>query len=83
MSSELHKYIENAIEKKENLFNAEVLDFPKDKKGINFKNPYPNKIEYWKINDHANSDQLKAVTGICFMLGILFLIGLFANLSFI
>ena len=32
MSSELHKYIENAIEEKQNLFNAEVLDFPKDKK---------------------------------------------------
>ena len=34
MSTELHKYIENAIEKKTNLFNAEVLDFPVDKKKI-------------------------------------------------
>ena len=32
MSSELHKYIENAIDKKRDLFNAEVLDFPNDKK---------------------------------------------------
>ena len=27
MSSELHKYIENAIDKKENLFNAEGYGF--------------------------------------------------------
>ena len=32
MSSELHKYIETAIEKKQNIFDAEVLNFPKNKK---------------------------------------------------
>ena len=35
----------------------------------------------WKIGDKSNNDQLKAVTGICFMFGVLFLIGLFANLN--
>ena len=79
MSSELHKYIENAIEKKANLFNAEVLDFPVDKKII--KNLELDKKDYWKINEQANNDQFKAVTGICFMLGFLLVIGLFANLT--
>ena len=81
MSSELHKYIENSIEKKQNLFDAEVLDFPKDKKNYNLKNLKLNSKDHWKINDNSNSDQLKAVTGICFMFGILFLIGIFANLN--
>ena len=80
MSSELHKYIENAIEKKTNLFNAEVLDFPIDKKKkiVNSKLDIKN---YWNINEQTNNDQLKAVTGICFMLGFLLVMGLFANLT--
>ena len=81
MSSELHKYIENAIEKNKNLFNAEVLNFPKDKKIDNSKNLKLKIYDHWNINDNANNDQLKAVTGICFMFGILILIGLFANLN--
>ena len=79
MSSELHKYIEIAIEKKANLFNAEVLDFPVDKKII--KNLELDKKDYWKINEQANNDQLKAVTGICFTLSFLLVMGLFANLT--
>ncbi len=79
MSSELHKYIENAIEKKTSLFNAEVLDFPLDKKKL--KNSELDKKDYWKINEQANDDQFKAVTGICFMLGFLLVMGLFANLT--
>ena len=79
MSSELHKYIENAIEKKTNLFDAEVLDFPVDKKKL--KNSELDKKDYWKINEQANNDQFKAVTGICFMLGFLLVMGLFANLT--
>ena len=51
MSSELHKYIEDAIEKKENLFNAEVLDFPKDKKIKLSKNFKLKKNNHWNIND--------------------------------
>ena len=34
----------------------------------------------WKIGDRSNIDQLKAVTGICFMLGALILMGLYSNL---
>ena len=61
MSSELHKYIENAIEKKENLFNAEVLSFPKDKKIKPSKNFKFKKNSYWDISDTSNSDQQKAI----------------------
>ena len=31
MSSELHKYIEKAIDKKENLLKAKILKFPNEK----------------------------------------------------
>ena len=49
MSSEVHKYIETALEKKKNLFNAEVLDFPKDKK-IKVSNKFQiHNINIWKI----------------------------------
>ena len=81
MSSELHKYIESAIDKKKNLFSAELLDFPNNNKINNSKNLKLKIKDHWNINDNANKDQLKAVTGICFMFGILILIGLFANLT--
>ncbi len=83
MSSELPKYIENAIEKKKNLFNAEVLNFPKDKKIKVSNNIKLDKEGYWKINDNSNSDQLKAITGICLMFGFLLILGIVANLTFI
>jgi len=82
MSSELHKYIETAIEKKKNLFNAEVLDFPPIDKTIDIsKKLESNSKNYWKINDDSNKDQLKAITGICFMIGVLFILGLLTNIT--
>ena len=45
------------------------------------KNSELDKKDYWKINEQANNDQFKAVTGICFMLGFLLVMGLFANLT--
>ena len=83
MSRELHKYIENAIEKKENLFNAEVLDFPKDKKIKISKNFGLEDKNHWNIKDDSNSDQLKAVTGICLLFSFLLIMGILANLNFI
>ena len=80
MSSEIHKYIENAIDKKKNLFDAEVLDFPVNKKEL-IKNFELDKKNYWKINDSSNNDQLKAVTGICLVFGFLLTMGLLANLT--
>ena len=81
MSSELHKYIETAIEKNQDLFNAEILDFPNNKKSDNSDNLKLKINDHWNINDNTNNDQLKAVTGICFMLGVLLLIGLFGTLN--
>ena len=80
MSSELHKYIETSIEKKTNLLNAEVINFPNDKKQNDIKDLTDNSNDYWKIDDKSNDDQFKAVMGICFMFGTLLVIGLYSNL---
>ena len=80
MSSEIHKYIETSLEKKQNLFNASVINFPSDKK-LNKNDIFNiNTSNFWNIGDETNKDQLKAVTGICFMLGVLTIIGLYSNL---
>ena len=80
MSSEIHKYIETSLEKKQNLFNASVINFPSDKK-LNKTDIFNiNTANFWNIGDETNKDQLKAVTGICFMLGVLTIIGLYSNL---
>jgi len=80
MSSEIHKYIETSLEKKQNLFNASVINFPSDKK-LNKNDTFNfNTGNFWNIGDETNKDQLKAVTGICFMLGVLTIIGLYSNL---
>ena len=83
MSLELHKYIEEAVEKKASLFDAEVLEFPKDKEIKVSKNFELNHNNYWKIDDSSNDDQLKAITGICLMFGFLLVMGIFANLNLI
>ena len=79
MSSEVHKYIESAIEKRQNLFNADVINFPNDKKINTTQIIKEKKSNYWKISDESNYDQFKAVTGICFMLGTLTILGLYSN----
>ena len=81
MSSEVHKYIEEALDKNKNLFNAQVINFPNDKTLDESDNLKTKNDMIWKISDKSNSDQLKAVTGICFMFGILLVIGLYSNLS--
>ncbi len=80
MSSEVHKYIETAIKKKESLLNAKVINFPKDQKINNSKNLDTNTHDFWMISDKSNDDQLRAVIGICFMFSTLLLLGLYANL---
>ena len=39
-----------------------------------------NVVSNWKINDKSNQDQLRAIIGICFMIGALTLMGLYSNL---
>ena len=78
MSSELQKQINLTKEKELNLFNTQVINFPKE---IEIKRNQILKSDViWKIRDKSNNDQLKAVTGICFMLGALVLMGLYSNL---
>ena len=79
MSSEIHKYIETAIDNKKNLLNAEIIDFPNDYEKNNKRNLVLNSNTFWKITDKSNNDQLKAVTGICFVLAILTITGLYSN----
>ena len=81
MSSEIHNYIETALDKQDALFNAEVINFPKEKNLPNIQLKKLNSQNVWKINDGSNDDQLKAVTGICFMFGTLIIMGLYSNLT--
>ncbi len=81
MSSELQKQIEKASLKGENLFNAEVINFPKEISINEFKELDTEKNIFWKITDESNNDQLKAVIGVCFMLGALILMGLYSSLT--
>ena len=80
MRSELHKYIEKAIDKKENLLKAKILKFPNEKNQNYTTNFKGNKNDHWKISDKSNTDQLKAITGFCFTVGILTIVGLYSNL---
>ena len=79
MSSEVHKYIEDRLEKNANLFNAEVINFPNDAKMDSVKISKAKIDKFWKISDISNNDQLKAVVGICLMFGALIVMGLYSN----
>ncbi len=81
MSSEVHKYIEEALNKNENLLNAELINFPKEKQIKKVENLKADSINFWKINDETNDDQFKAVIGLCFMFGALIIMGLYSNLT--
>ena len=82
MSSELHKYIETSLKKK-NLLNAEVISFPQEKQADDLINFDTNKLGFWKLYDESykneDGDQLKAVIGICFMFSVLILLGLYSS----
>ncbi len=80
MSSEIHKHIEEALDKKENLFNARVINFPNEVKIDNSNNSKSKDNNFWRISDKSNSDQLKAVIGICFMFGTLIMMALYSTL---
>tara|TARA_B100000963_G_scaffold125134_1_gene109132 strand:- start:282 stop:536 length:255 start_codon:yes stop_codon:yes gene_type:complete len=82
MSSELHKYIETSLKKK-NLLNAEVISFPQEKQTDDSMDFDTNKLGFWKLYDKSykneDGDQLKAVIGICFMFSVLILVGLYSS----
>ena len=79
MSSEIHKHIEEALDKKENLFNARVINFPNEVKIDNSNNSKLKDNNFWRISDKSNSDQLKAVIGVCFMFGTLIAMALYSS----
>ena len=80
MSSEIHKNIEPVSNKQNDLFEAEVINFSKEKKHNKNKFKKLDTQNFWKLNDGSNDDQLNAVIVICFMLGTLFLMGLYSYL---
>ena len=83
MSSEVHKYTQESLKKNENLFNAELIEFPGNKKIKTSKNLVTNNYKIWKLYDKTNInedyDQLKAVTGICLMFSALIIMGLYSS----
>jgi len=79
MSQEVYKYIKTALEKKKTLFQAEVINLNQIKKKSSKEFELPN-LNFWKIKDKSNNDQLRAVTGICFMFISLVVMGLYSNL---
>tara|TARA_B100001057_G_scaffold160114_1_gene160764 strand:- start:4703 stop:4951 length:249 start_codon:yes stop_codon:yes gene_type:complete len=80
MNSKNQKQIKEILEKKDDLLSAKVINFPNKVKKNQDDNLEIKNFNFWKINDEANSDQLRALTGICFVFGILFIMGLFSNL---
>ena len=80
MSSEIHKNIETFSEKQKVLFDAEVINFSKEKNHSKNKFKKFDNLNIWTLNDKSNEDQLKTVVGICFMLGTLIVMGLYSNL---
>ncbi|WP_440918412.1 hypothetical protein [Candidatus Pelagibacter sp.] len=80
MSSEVRQYIVEDASKKSEIFSAQLLKLPIKKK----KTSNLDKCAYWKLYDktniHEDGDQLKAVTGICLVLGVFSFIGLYSSL---
>ena len=84
MSSEVRQYIIEDASKKSEIFSAQLLKLPIKKKFLKSKTTNPDKCTYWKLYDktniHEDGDQLKAVTGICLVLGVFSVIGLYSSL---
>ena len=84
MSSEVRQYIIEDASKKSEIFSAQLLKLPIKKKNLKSKTTHLDKCAYWKLYDktniHEDGDQLKAVTGICLVLGVFSAIGLYSSL---
>ncbi len=84
MSSEVRQYIIEDAYKKSEIFSAQLLKLPIKKKILKSKVTNLDKSAYWKLYDktniHEDGDQLKAVTGICLVMGVFSFIGLYSTL---
>ena len=82
MSSEVRQFIIEDASKNSEIFSAQLLNFPVKKK-LNSKAYNLKECEYWKLYDktsiHEDADQLKAVTGICLIVSVFSLIGLYSS----
>ena len=84
MSSEVRQYIIEDASKKSEIFSAQLLKLPIKKKILRSKATNLDKCAYWnlydKTNIHEDGAQLKEVTGICLVLGVFSVIGLYSSL---
>ena len=84
MSSEIRQYIIEDAPKKSEIFSAQLLKLPIKNNLFKPKALHQNECEFWKLYDktsvHEDGDQLKAVTGICLVLGVFSVIGLYSSL---
>ena len=76
MSSEVHKYIETALDSKKDLFEAQVINFP----GKNKIDTSDTWQLYSKSDINEDGDQLRTVIGICFIFSILIILGVYSSL---
>ena len=83
MSSEVRQYIIEDASKKSEIFSAQLLNLPIKKKILKSNTNNLDKCAYWKLYDktniHEDGDQLKAVTGICLIVSVFSLIGLYSS----
>ena len=84
MSSEVRQYVIEDASKNSEIFSAQLLKLPIKKKILKSNTTNLDKCAYWKLYDktniHEDGDQLKAVTGICLVMGVFSFIGLYSTL---
>ena len=84
MSSEVRQYIIEDASKKSEIFSAQLLKLPIKKKILKSNATNLDECAYLKLYDktniHEDGDQLKAVRGICLVLGVFSFIGLYSSL---
>ena len=83
MSSEVQQYIIEDTSQKSEIFSAQLLKLPVKKEILKSNSTNLDGCVYWKLYDksniHEDGDQLKAVIGVCLVLSVFSLIGLYSS----
>ena len=83
MSSEVQQYIIEDTSQKGEIFSSQLLKLPVKKEILKSKSTNLDGCAYWKLYDksniHEDGDQLKAVIGVCLVLSVFSLIGLYSS----